>query len=91
MFAIAGRITYIQSETESLMRIRLADEKGEKIPRVEGLVEATEYFDLEIGLRLAACVISNKDGSGWIKLLNLSDALVTVYKSSKVGKYLENK
>ena len=32
-----------------------------------------------------------KDGSSLIKVLNLTDAPVTVYKSTKVGSYLENK
>ena len=60
VFAIARQNTYIQSKSKSLMR----DENGEKIPRVQGLVEATEGFEMEIGLRLAACIISIKVGSG---------------------------
>ena len=48
------------------MKIRLADEKGE-IPRVEGLVEAIEDFELKTGLLLAACMISMKDGWSLIK------------------------
>ena len=73
------------------MRIRLADENGDEIPGVEGLVEAMEVFDLKTGLLLAACMISMKDGSSLIKVLNLTDVPVTVYKSTKVGTYFENK
>ena len=32
-----------------------------------------------------------KDGSSLIKVLNLTDAPVTVYKSTKIGNYIENK
>ena len=49
-FAVAGQNTYIQSNNESLMRIRLADKNGEKIPGVEGLVETVEDFELKTGL-----------------------------------------
>ena len=35
-------------------------------------------------------MISMKDGSNLIKVLNLTDAPVSVYKSTKVGSYLEN-
>ena len=91
VFAVAGQNTYIQSKNESLMRIRLANENGEEIPGVEGLVEAIEDFELKTGLLLAACMISMKDGSSLIKVLNLTDAPVTVYKSTKVGSYFENK
>ena len=73
------------------MRIRLANENGEEIPGVEELVEAMEDFELKTGLLLAACMISTKDGSSLIKVLNLTDAPVTVYKSTKVGAYFENK
>ena len=72
------------------MRIRLADENGEKILGVEGLVEAIEDFQLTNDLRLA-CMISMKDGSSLIKVLNLTDAPLTVYKSTKVGTYFEHK
>ena len=44
------------------MKIRLADENGEKVPGVEGLVEAIEDFELKTGLFLAACMISMEDG-----------------------------
>ena len=64
------------------MRIRLADENGEEIPGMEGLAEAIEDFELKTGLLLAACMISMKDGSIMIKILNLTDAPVTVYKST---------
>ena len=90
-FAIAGQNTYIQSKNESLMKIRLADENGEEFPGVEGLVEAIEDFELKNGLLLAACMISMEDGWILIKVLNLTDAPVTVYKSTKVGTYFENK
>ena len=73
------------------MRIRLADENGEEIPGVEGLVEAIEDFELKTGLFKAACMISMKDGSSLIKVLNLTEAPVTVYKSTKVGTYIDNK
>ena len=73
------------------MRIRLADKNGEENQGVEGLVEAIEDFELKTGLLLAACNISMKDGSSMIKVLNLTDAPVTVYKSTKVGTYFENK
>ena len=66
------------------MRIRLADENGEEIPGVEGSFEAIEDFELETGLLLAACMISMKDGNSLIKVLNLTDAPLTVYKSTKV-------
>ena len=39
-FAVGGQNTYIQSKNENLMRIRLADENGEEIPGVEGLLES---------------------------------------------------
>ena len=73
------------------MKIRLADENGEEIPGVEGLMEAIEDFELKTGLLLAACMISMKDGWSLIKVLNLTDEPVTVYKSTKVGTYFENK
>ena len=79
------------------MRIRLADENGEETPGVEGLLEAIEDFELKTGLLSDACMISMKDGSSMIKVLNLMDAPVTVckstkvYKSTKVGTYFENK
>ena len=91
IFAIAGQNTYIQSKNESLMKIRLADENGEEIPGVDGLVEAIEDFELKTGLLLAAFMISTKDGWSLKKVLNLTDAPVTVYKSTKVGTYFENK
>ena len=84
VFPIAGQNTYIQSKNESLMKIRLADENGEEIPGAEGLVEAIEDFELKTGLLLAACMISMKDGWSLIKVLNLTDAPVTVNKSTKV-------
>ena len=67
VFAVGGQNTYIQSKNESLMRTRLGDENGEEIPGVEGLVEATEDFELKTGLLLTACLISMKDGSSMIK------------------------
>ena len=73
------------------MRIRLADENGETIPGVDGLVEAIEVCDLKTGLLLAACIMSVKDGSSLIKVLNLTDAPMTVYRSTKVETYFENK
>ena len=73
------------------MKIRLADENGEEIPGVEGLVEAIEDFESKTGLLLAACMISMEDGWSLIKVLHLTDAPVTVYKSTKVGTYFENK
>ena len=73
------------------MKIRLADENREEIPGVERLVEANEDFELKIGLLLAACMISMKDGWSLMKVLNLTDVPVTVYKSTKVGTYFENK
>ena len=73
------------------MKIRLADENGEEIPGVEGLVEAIEDFELKTGLLLAACITSMEGGWRLIKVLNLTDAPVTVYKSTKVGTYFENK
>ena len=91
VIAIAGQNTYIQSKNESLMKIRLADENGEEIPGVEELVEAIEDFELKTGLLLAACMISMEDGWSLIKVLNLTNAPVTVYKSTKVGTYFENK
>ena len=90
-FAVAGQNTYIQSNNENLMRIRLPDVNGEKIPGVEGLVEAIENFALKTGLLLAACMISMKDGSRLIKVLSLTDAPVTEYESTKIGTYFENK
>ena len=91
VFAVAGQNTFIQSKNENIMRIRLADENGEEIPGVEGLVKAIEDLELKTGLLLATCMISMKDGSSLIKVLNLTDAPVTVYKSTKVGTYFENK
>ena len=91
VFAIAGRNTYIQSKKESLMRIRLADKNGEGNPGGERLAEAIEHFELKTGLPLAACMMSMKDVSSSIKILNLADAPVTLYKSTKIGTYFENK
>ena len=65
VFANAGQNTYMQSKNESLMRIRLADENGEKIPGVERLVEAIEDFELKTGLLLADCMISIKMVGVW--------------------------
>ena len=62
VFTIAGQNTYIHSKNESLITIRLADENGEEIAGVEGLVEATEDFELKTGLLLAAFTISMEDG-----------------------------
>ena len=73
------------------MKIRLADENGEEMLGVERLVEAIEDFELETSLLLAACMISMKDGWSLIKVVNLTDAPVTVYKSTKMGTYFENK
>ena len=73
------------------MKIRLADENRDEIPGVEGLVEVNEDFELKTGLLLAACMISMEDGWSLIKVLNLTDARVNVYKSTKVGTYFENK
>ena len=58
---------------------------------MEGLVEAIEDFELKTGLLLAACMISMEYGWSLIKVLNLTDAPVTVYESTKVGTYFENK
>ena len=59
---------------------------------MEKFVEASvDFFELKTRLLSAACMISMKDGSSLIKVLNLSDAPVTVYKSTKVGIYFENK
>ena len=81
-FAIAGPNTYIQSKNESLTKIILADKNGKEIPGVERLVEAIEDFEVKTGLLLAVCMISMKDGWSLIKVLNLTDAAVTVYKST---------
>ena len=83
IFAIAAENTYIQSKNKSLMKIRLADENVDKIPGVERLVEVNEDFELKTGLLLAACMISMEDGWSLIKVVNLTDAPVTVYKSTK--------
>ena len=66
------------------MRIRLPDENGEEVLGVEGLVKVVEDFELKTGLLLAACMISMKDGSNLIKALDLTDAPLTVYKSTNV-------
>ena len=66
------------------MKIRLADENGEEIPGVEGLVEAIEDFELRTGLHLAACMISMENGWSMMKLLNLTDAPVIVYKNTSL-------
>ena len=60
------------------MKIRLADENGEEIQGVEGLVEAIKDIESKTGLILAACMISMEDGWSLIKVLNLMDAPVTV-------------
>ena len=70
------------------MRIRLANEKGKEIPGVEGLEEAIEDFELKTGLLLSVCMTSKNDGYSLIKkVLNLMEAPVTVYKSTKVGTF----
>ena len=71
------------------MRIRLADENGEEIPGVEGILEAIKDFELKVGLLLAACTISMKDRSSLIKLLNLTKAPVIVYKTLKLEAILK--
>ena len=58
---------------------------------MQGLVEAIEDFEMNMGLLLATCLISMKDISSLIKVLSLTDAPVTVYKNTKSGSYLENK
>ena len=57
VFVFAGENTYMQCKNKFLMRIRLADENGDEIQGVEGLVEATEIFEIKTGLLLAACMI----------------------------------
>ena len=91
VFAVAGQNIYIQSKNESLMRMRIrsTDENGEEIPGVKGFVEAIEDFEIKTGLLLAACMISMKNGSSLIKVLNLTDAPVNVYKSTKIGTLLK--
>ena len=78
VFSVAGQNTYIQSKNESLMGNKIADENGEEIPGVGRLCEAFEDFEQKTGLLFAACMISKKDGSSLIKVLNLTDAPVTV-------------
>ena len=73
------------------MRIRLADENGDEIPEVERLVEAIEDLEVKTRLLSAACMLSMKDGSSLIKVLNLTDAPVAVYRRAKVETYFENK
>ena len=54
-------------------------------------MEAIEDFEQKTGLLLAACMISMKDSFSLIKVLNLTHVPLTVYKSTKVGTYFENK
>ena len=61
VFAIAGENTFIQSKNECLMKVRLAEENGDKIPGVEVLVEAVREFQIRTALLLAACIISIKN------------------------------
>ena len=91
VFRVAGQNTYKQNKNESLMKIRLADENREEIPGMEGIkgVEAIEDFELKTVLFLAAFMIPMKNGSSLIKVLNPTDAPVTVYKSTKVGTILK--
>ena len=44
-FAAVGQNAYIQRENENLMRIRLADENGEKIPELERLVKQLKILN----------------------------------------------
>ena len=87
VFEISGQNTYIHSKNKRLIRIRLADENGEEIP----VVKIIEDFELKTRLLLAACLISIKVGSRLVKVLNLTEAPVTVYKSTNVGTYFEKK
>ena len=73
------------------MRIRLAVENGEIISGAEVLMEAIVDFDFETGWLLAACMISMKYGSSLIEVFNPTDKPVTVYKSTKLVSYLEDK
>ena len=73
------------------MKIRLADENGEELPGVEGFLEAIEHFELKTCLLLADCMTSMKNGSSLIKVLNLTNAPVTMHKKTEVGSYLKNK
>ena len=70
------------------MRFRLVDENEEESPKLEGLVEAIEGFELKTGFRLllSACKRSLEDGSRLIKVLNLTDKPVTVNKNTNVGR-----
>ena len=88
-FAIARENNYIESKNECLMRLRLADENDE-IPVVAGPVEANKGFEKN-GLFLDACMISMKDVSTLKKVLNLTDAPVTVNKSTQEGGFLKDK
>ena len=54
-------------------------------------MEAIECFELTTGWLLDACMISMKVGSDLIKVLDLTDAPVTLYKKSKLRNYFEHK
>ena len=58
---------------------------------MERLVNAFEDFELNTGLLLAAWLIAMKNGSCLIKVLNLTDAPMTVCRSTKAKSYLRNK
>ena len=90
-FAIEGQNTYIQSRNKILMMIRLADENGEEILGLEGLVEAIEDFELKTGLLIAACMILMNDGSSLIKSLKSNKRTSDRGKNTKIGSYLQNK
>ena len=90
-FAIAGRNNHIQIKNENVKKLRLTDKNRKENPQMEQLEQAIEDFELKTGLLLAACMISMKDWSNLINVINLTDAPVTVYETTKVRTYFDSK
>ena len=63
----------------------------EKFPTKEGLVEALKDYEDKTGLLVASCMVSPQNGRAQVKVLNLSDSRIVVYKDTKVGVYHESK
>ena len=89
-FAVSTKNEIVPSKHEALINIHLRDGNNEETPGKEGFVEGIEGFQDRTGLIVASCMVSPKQGQALIKVLNLTDEQVVVYKDSKLGTYQEN-
>ena len=74
-----------------MKKLRLTDKNGKENPRMERLEQAIVDFEQKTGFLLAACMISMKDCSSLLIVINLTDAPVTVYETTKVRTYFDSK